>query len=262
MIAYKHANLGVNQPIILGCGVDYALNYNPNTTRDNGSCIYPDNSENVVIVEASPENVQSHGIYIEQAFRETYSSFSNSIIFRDKFFVDGYQYCYNTDCQLMIFSYAELSAYIFGANSIYPYTQTFIPLGSNDFILLDDVTSIPSVIVVGAGLTENETAYGPALEFWDNENVGSTNKDSSFSNGTIAAKFLLIKNALSCSNWEARVRARITADRNETRRPPGVIWTQEDGFGKINVQAAIDFVGSIPADPYINGGNAMYPYIP
>lgn len=50
--------------------------------------------------------------------------------------------------------------------------------------------------------------------------------------------------------------------RTEPNRPPDTIWHKENGFGKINVDAAIAFEGEIDEDPFLNNGNVYTPYIP
>lgn len=143
------------------------------------------------------------------------------------------------------------------AEMFYPRVQMFMPLGSNDFAELTNLNAIPLIVTCGAGDTSfenrNNTGYGAGLEFWDNDLVQSADPDaSSFANGFILGKLLKIKDALSCSWWETRYRARVTADRNESNREKW-FWDLRNGFGMINVPAAIGYQGEIPNDPFQSG---------
>lgn len=104
---------------------------------------------------------------------------------------------------------------------------------------------IPVCVTVGAGVTENHTAYGKGLEFWDYD-LDLIDPDlSSFANGRVFGKLLKIKDTKSCCWWEARYRARMTAG-------GGGVWTLENGYGKIDTTAAIAYTGAIPYDPYLS----------
>jgi hypothetical protein len=96
-------------------------------------------------------------------------------------------------------------------------------------------------VTSGGGTTQNDTAYGDGLEFWDDGSGGS-----SAANGRIAGKLLKIKHSRGGSWWDARYAARQTASN-------GGVWDKFNGYGKIDVAAAIAYGGSIPADDYANG---------
>ena len=104
------------------------------------------------------------------------------------------------------------------------------------------------IVTCGAGVasaTNNQTGYGNGLEFWDRESVGAAGTaESSYSNGVIAGKLYSIKAALGCNWWEARYRARMTASN-------GGSWNKYDGYGVINVSAAIAYGSGIAEDPYL-----------
>lgn len=264
MISRKYASYLYDFPDLHeGCTNQFANNFDPTAVVDDGSCEFTDNSQRIILAEITPQLIEAHGVYVREAVNQGYgSSLTDSI---DLLAMTGYEAYLKssvTHYKAYVYSYEGLMGLIPYLRTIYPTTQAFMPLGSNSFILISDVTSIPEVITCGAGATHNITGYGPGLEFWDNENIGSVAIQSSLSNGIIAGKILKIRDTLDCSFWEARYRARITATRTESRRPPNTYWTQEDGFGQINVTAAIDFVGSIPADPYLNSGNVYLPFIP
>lgn len=253
--------LGANNftPVITGCITDYATNYNPNATVDNGSCTFPNKSLIALIVESTQERIETHGIYVQNEFEIGYP-LGTSII-RGNGISDGFQYANNTNLGVLIYSYTWLFNYINQAINIYPTTQMFMPLGSNDHVLISSPSTIPVIITCGAGETHNITGYGPGLEFFDTEVNGSVAIQASLSNGRIAGKLMNIRNTLNCTWWEARYRARITADRTLLTHPDGEYWNENNGFGIVNVAAAIAYAGSIPADPFLNNGNVYLPFI-
>lgn len=135
---------------------------------------------------------------------------------------------------------------ISAALGVYPYIQVFMPLGSNSYVELSTPKPIPVIVTSGSGDTQNRTAYGEGLEFWDIEQQDA-GFESSYSNGTVAGKLLKIRDALGCSWWEARCRA---------RKSTGQGWSKFNGWGKIDVNAAIAFSGGIDADYYPLRSNA------
>lgn len=249
---------------VVGCRVSYASNYNPEATvSDNESCIFPDNSNRILIVENSQDNINSHGIYVRDAINAGYGSdISNRIDIIGSGLTEGFQIANDTNYKFLVYSYTNAGEYPLLFLTLYPEVQGFMPLGSNSFIELITPTQIPVMILAGSGSTENITGYGMGLEFWDEEYIGSPAIESSLTNGVVAGKILKIMEERECGFWEARYCARITADRNESRRPEDTIWTKFDGFGKINTTAAIAYNNSIPADPFLNNGNVYTPFIP
>ena len=130
-----------------------------------------------------------------------------------------------------------------------------MPAGSNipNEHIYDSGGVLPCIISTGGGDTQNETGYD--IEFFSNDPITSEAEPdeqdlSSFSNGYIAGQLTAIINTLNCSIWEARYRAQVTADRNEVGRVSS-FWEPLNGYGKINVNAAIAYVGLIPPDPYL-----------
>lgn len=250
----------IADPPVMGCTIDYALNYDPEAEENDGSCEFENKFNSVMVVETSIENVNTHGIYVQDEFEmanpETECLMTS--------FAMGYaiDYAMNTGLAAIIFSYTGLPSEINHTSSLYPNTQVFMPLGNNSPVLLTNPSSIPHIVTCGAGIAYNENGYGPGLEFWDSEVSGNPANHSSLSNSKIAGKIMKIKQTLNCSWWEARYRARITADRTLLTHPDGKYWNQNNGFGKINVQNAIDFVGAIAPDPYLNNTNPYVPYIP
>lgn len=122
--------------------------------------------------------------------------------------------------------------------------QLFMPAGSNspgETFESNGGLNLPSIIVTGAGDVNNET--GDDIEFFAPDTVTIEPDLSSFSNGFIAGQIYAIKTSLDCEWWEARYRARMTASE-------GGVWDEVDGFGLIDVDAAVLFSGEIPNDPF------------
>ena len=116
-----------------------------------------------------------------------------------------------------------------------------MPLGSNTYAhMLQSDSLMSTLVLVGAGNDSNQTAY--SIEFFGPDAYGNTWPASSFSAGYIAGQLAFIRDSLGCSWWEARYRARATAS--------SVPWSYKNGFGKINVLAAINYSGAIKDDPY------------
>jgi len=126
----------------------------------------------------------------------------------------------------------------------YPDVQCFIPAGSNShYQIYDSGGDLPVIVVTGAGDTENETAWD--IEFFAPDPLTPEPADaSSYSNPYIAGQIMKIMDTLDCTMWEARHRARMTSSRADN-------WDAVDGFGLIDVSAALVYSGEIPADPYV-----------
>lgn len=161
------------------------------------------------------------------------------------------------DTEVIVHSYTGVESKVDMSQEVYPNVLVLMPLGSNVFTQLNvfQEEDPPVIVTCGAGDFEerNNTGYGNGLEFWDEDLIWNDGDDqSSFSNGKIAGKLLKIKDTLNCDWWTARYLARLTADRNEPNRETEP-WDLRNGFGKINVQAAIDAFGTveIPEDPYL-----------
>lgn len=258
----RRRDLGANNFIAEtpGCITDYATNYNPDATVDNGTCTFPNKENTALIVESTEAIISDHGIYVQDEYEIGFPT--GVSVIRGKGISDGFQYALNTELGVLIYSYSGLSNYINQAFNLYPTTQMFMPLGSNDSVLISNPSTVPIIITCGAGSTHNITGYGPGLEFWDTEISGNPAIQSSLSNGRIAGLMFRIKTERNCDWWEARQAARATATRTLLTHPDGEIWNIYNGFGKIDADAAIAYSDTIVADPYINGGNTMYPYIP
>jgi len=123
--------------------------------------------------------------------------------------------------------------------------QVFVPAGSNtegiEVYESFGGTKLPVIVLTGAGDLDNETADD--IEFFAPDVVTVEPDYSSYSNPYVAAQVYRIKVALDCSWWEARYRARVTASN-------AGVWDETDGFGLIDVAAAIAWTGTVPADPY------------
>lgn len=131
--------------------------------------------------------------------------------------------------------------------------KVITPLGDNSHAL---VTYSPDergpMVTCGASDgAANETGYGNALWFFDDDNGRGTpaSQDlSSFSTGVIAGKLLYIKDQRGRGWWDAIYAAAQTASENGTP-------TLNNGYGKIDVAAAIAWTGDLPDDPYLEIGN-------
>lgn len=175
------------------------------------------------------------------------SDISSRVTVRGGSFVSCFLYCESNNGMAVIRSTTGLNAFTTSDDPYYEKgIQAFMPLGSNSSVQLTlSPDEIDSIIASGAGDTDNDTAWGNGLEFWDDDQDGNTGLDqSSYSNGVILGKILYIKEQLLCTWWEARHRARMTASESGT-------WNIYNGYGKIDKAAAIAYSGSIPADPFL-----------
>lgn len=198
----------------------------------------------------------SHGTTIKDAISNGYGSDISDRIEIVEYWNPAFQRAQtDNNIQALIRSTSGVAGYVSNAQSIYPRVQTFFPLGSNSFAELNVFTNQepPVIVTCGAGDTElrNNTGFGNGLEFWDGDLYPESVDDySSYSNGIILGKLLKIKDTLNCSWWEARYRARMTADRTEPNRETS-LWDLRNGYGKINVANAIAYTGEIITDPYL-----------
>lgn len=242
-----------------GCTNPLANNYDENAVIDDGSCTFDQVSISAIISDANP----SHAAIVKQAFNDNYEG-QGATIYNNKL-SDLFEFGEAVGARAIIRSYKGLFSSIPLATQYYPEVPMFMPLGSNVFEELPNPSTMSVIVACGAGDADdvqNNTGYGNGLEFWDNEIYNVPADESSFSTPIIAAKILTIMDARECSFWEARYCARFTADRNEPNRPPDTIWHKENGFGKINVSAAIAFAGEVPPDPFVNNTNPYIPFIP
>jgi hypothetical protein len=131
-----------------------------------------------------------------------------------------------------------------------------MPLGDNFITELDYNGELyPWVICTGAGDTENRTAYGNNLDFFDEDDVSDASFISSYSNGRIAGKLKAIQDGRGCAwnEWDEPIHvARITATRTLTTHPSGEMRNKNNGYGIIDVAAAIAYAGTLPSTPYYN----------
>jgi len=207
----------------------------------------------------------SHGQSVKESISIGYGSdISNQIIFKTSGAESLLYVLNNINIISVVQPTSMVEFFIDTAKTFYPRVQYTFPLGSNDFARLDVFadTNPPLITTCGAGdfldasQDRNNTAYGNGLEFWDHDlSIDDTGDASSFSTGIIAGKLLKIKDYLKCSWWEARYRARMTADKIEPNRATTPLDIY-NGYGKINVASAINYVGIIQSDPY------LYTYTP
>lgn len=126
-----------------------------------------------------------------------------------------------------------------------------MPLGSNSHDELTALTELGVIVACGGGVTQNETGYGAGLEFWDSDLDGVDPDLSSYSTGRIAGKLLRIYDELRCSWEEVRMRARATASN-------GGVWDAHNGYGRIDVDAALAYVPStVPVCAFAAAGRVL-----
>lgn len=209
-----------------------------------------------ILIADNPES--SHALDVKQSIIDGYGSDISEEI---EIISSDLQTTINAateDTVMVVHSYTGVESKVNMSQAVYPDILVFMPLGSNTFeeLNLFDEIEPPVIVTCGAGDFEerNNTGYGNGLEFWDEDLIWNDGDDqSSFSNGKIAGKLLKIKDTLNCDWWTARYLARLTSDRNEPNRETEP-WDLRNGYGKINVQAAIEAFGTeIPDDPYIFG---------
>lgn len=246
---------------IIGCMNPLANNFNP-LANTPGDCTYTPSSLKAIISE-SPGN-EYHGLLVKKAFDDEYGTTNDSQIYTQGT-SNIVRYAKGAGIPVVNRSYVSASGNVLLAKENYPEVIYVMPIGSNQHIEIDFPMS--ELVCIGACALgfgdDNDTAYGSSLDFWDYEDDNVLGADeSSLSCPVIAAKLLKIKEGRNCGHWEARYCARITAIRTEARRPEGVLWTKFDGFGRIDIIAAINYNGSIPDDPFLNDGNKYLPYIP
>ena len=243
---------------IEGCTNPLADNYNPLANSDNGSCEFTPQNIVAIINDGYPIHAeQMMAIWLNE-----YGESAELFNFADNFLME---FSNGVGCDTYIKSYPQAYSYLPIQKQYYPNVQMFFPLGDNASVEILYPQTLCEIVLCGAGGendTQNMTAYGNGLEFWDNEAYYNPIDESSYSNPIIASKLKKIKEARECGWWEARYCARITADRNEPNRPANTIWHNLNGFGKINVANAIAYNGSIPPDPYLNNGNVYTPFEP
>jgi len=158
-------------------------------------------------------------------------------------FATDIAYADSVGAEAVVRSIVDLNSYIASALTYVPDIQTFFAFLSNAHSEQLLPSGIPNCVTVGAGVTANQTAYGNGLEFWDEDLDIVDPALSSFANGRVAGKLLKIKDTLTCSWWEARYRARMTASN-------AGVWDKYNGYGKIDVAAAIAYAGTVISNPY------------
>lgn len=171
-----------------------------------------------------------HAADIKSAFIQGYESaggtWDDSIhLFYDRPLQDALLAADSNGARMVIRSSTGMQSSISLANAYYP-TYLFMPTGMNkDTLLWNSGGSLPSLIVTGAGTTENKTASD--IEFYGLDPIG-TNL-SSYSNGYIAGQLLYIADQTNGDLWTARYLA----------RSAGLTWSRDDGFGKVKINEAI-----------------------
>lgn len=134
------------------------------------------------------------------------------------------------------------------AIAYYPTMLVFTPMGLNSYEDILAVSAATVIVASGAGDTQNRTAYGNGMEFWDTDPSGGM--ASSFSNGVVCGKMLYIKDRRNCDWWTARYSARQTASGSGA-------WTTTDGYGQIDSALAVSWNGGVSTDPFIESSDGI-----
>jgi hypothetical protein len=183
----------------------------------------------------------SHGANVAAAVDSGYGSDVNVLVYPYSL-ATSLSYANSIGADMVIRSYTGASGEYNTASSYYPNILTVMPSGSNDYQQVINDT-IPQVIVLtGAGVDTNETAYN--VEFNDYDPFNDPDL-SSFSNGVIAGKLLKIYDNRNNGWWDARYSAQATASNFGG-------FTDKKGYGVINVNNAVAYAGEIITDPIIN----------
>lgn len=181
-----------------------------------------------------------HDIDVASAFVSGYQStggtWNGTIIQRgNENLASSIAYATANNIRVIIRSVTGMSSSIATAESNFPNIQLFMPAGSN--LNIEVYTgNLNAIIITGAGVNSNLTGY--KTEFYGLDTISGNNNESSYSNGYIAGQICYIKDTLNCSFWEARLRARITGSQNN-------VYNNVNGFGKININDAINYAGNI-----------------
>jgi hypothetical protein len=173
------------------------------------------------------------------------SDISDQIEIRAEGLDSSLAYCSSIDGVMVVRSTTGMSGSILTAATYWPVICTVMPQGSNSFIRIEPPTSVPVIVTTGAGVVVNETAYGAGLEFHDDD-LGEPGSLSSWSNGVIAGKLLRIKDLTGWDWWQVRYACRLTGTNDGAR-------TDQDGYGVIDLERAIEYSGDWTDDPYQTG---------
>lgn len=161
---------------------------------------------------------------------------------------DALNYALTSNYEFIIYSGTGTESLTAISNSFYPNVTCFFPAGSNSHIEVfnGSVTSNNiSAIITGCTTGNNQNITGYNVEFLSIDPI--QNNASSYSNGYIAGQICYIRDYLNCTIWEARYILRNSASLKDN-------FTNENGFGIINFQSAINTYIDIPEDLIIELG--------
>lgn len=206
--------------------------------------IFAQKIDTVAVYSGNASLWSSHDSLVANSFVQGYESTSgnwNGIIIHSDYSLSQ---AYNAGAKLFIESYVGGFPVNIEKDQYYQYgLLQLYPAGSNTHTqVYNSGGNLPSAISTGAGDSTNETGYD--VEFFSNDPTGNEPDLSSFSNGYIAGQLAFIKDSLNCTWWESRYRARITGTNNGS-------WNSENGYGKIQIDSALAYNGTIPSDPYL-----------
>lgn len=203
-----------------------------------------------IILADTDGGVGSHGIIMRDTMKAQYPTLVDAdFSFNTSY--NAFEIANVSNIPIIVRSTTGLNTYANHSKAYWDSVILVMPLGSNQKIELDYSGELyPWVICTGAGATQNETAFGNNLDFWDEDENQDGTYTSSFSNARIAAKLYQIwVGRTNPDMWEVIIAARETAERNITTHPDGLKWNKNNGYGKIDVAAAIAYAGTIPTKP-------------
>lgn len=195
---------------------------------------------------------EEHDNDVKESFIRGYSSngsrFSGKLdIISFDNFEQSLSYASENDYQYIIYSHSGAESLTGTVNNYYPNVICFIPAGSNSHqqVFFQSITNNNvSTIITGCSDNKDNNVTGYNVEFIDIDPI-SNNHLSSYSTGYIAGKIAYIKDWYKCSDWEARYIARQTASKSND-------FTDEHGFGIININDALNTYIEIPEDEILN----------
>jgi len=137
----------------------------------------------------------------------------------------------DTTYKIVVKSTEGADSYVHTANKFYPSPLFFMPTDQvwNDSCscypsIYNYVDDLPRIVLTGAGIDSNMTAY--KVEFYANDTTGCQYCPS-YSNAFIAGQFMAIMDLRDCDIWEERYVARL-------RETNGINLTTKTGHGKMD----------------------------
>ena len=193
-------------------------------------------SQDIIISDSQ----ESHANFVASAVDSGYVGDVNTInVIGD--FNSALSYAQTNNISIIVRSVDDLSqANRDSAANNYPNIISLFPAGSNSHEQSFTGAIPQPMIITGMGADSNETGYN--IEFYDIDPHGQN--ASSYSNGFIAGRFLYLKDSLGYDNDSIRAVLRLTSTLAGS-------FTNEDGYGRIQLATALAYSGSIPSQDFI-----------